>query len=251
MKKGLIFIIALALAGSMSAQMYVGLGAGYGMGANKMAFGTEDAGTKSTLLTGSFGQGININVDLGFFFNDNLGIELGINDFMGSTLTESKDTSSTTEAKASLIRISPRLIYKFDNGLYGKFGMILPVSGKITQTTTGTNYEQVEEYKGAMTIGFTGALGMNFEISDKMDFYAELQYIGLSMKPSTSEITTAKFGGVDALPSMTTSQIQTEYFNELDGTTMANLTANDPSQSFATPIATSSFGVNVGIHIKF
>ncbi len=256
MKKGLIFIITLALAGSMSAQIYVGLGAGYGMGANKQFLGTEASATKTTALNGSYGQGININVELGFFFNDNLGVELGINDFMGSTITESKNETSSTETKANLIRIAPQLVYKFDNGLYGRFGMMIPVTGKMVTKDENTDYmgggetlSAEYETKGALAIGFTSALGMNFKLSDKMNFFVELQYNGLAIKPASTTVTKYEYNGTDQLPSMPTSQKEIEYFDELDTSTIS--TADDPGRRLATPAAFSSIGLNLGVQIKF
>lgn len=250
MRKSLFLVLALFMATSMSAQFYAGLGLGYGMGANKDQLGTEVSGTTQTQLYASFGAGLNVNLKLGYNLSDNLGVEMGVSYLLGSKVTNLDNTPTLVESKASGLRLAPQLVYRLENGMYSRFGVIIPAMGKIVTTVTSTNYEQVTETKGSFTTGFIGAIGYSYQLSDNMDFFAELEYIGLSIKSKSDKITKEEANGNNLLDGATTNYLETEYVDEMDSSATPP-TADEPDQQMATKVPFSSLGINVGIVMKF
>jgi outer membrane protein W len=230
MKRNLLLIIALFVATSMSAQFYAGLGVGYALGASKRVNGTEVSGTVTTNIYGSYGQGFSPNLKLGFMFSDNMGIELGVSYLFGASQTKTKTEYILKEAKSDGLRLAPQLVYKLDNGFYGRFGMIIPVLGKTVITETDDKFnvspipgspvyvkkETEMETKGSFSIGFIGAIGYGYSLNDNMTIFGEVEYIGLSIKSGSSTFTKYDVAGKDQLANMKTAQKEYEFVDEID-----------------------------------
>lgn len=269
MKRNLLLLVAIFIAGSMSAQLYVGARVGYGFGAQKTDIGFTQNDDSHETIWGSMGQGLPMGLKVGYYFNDNLGIELGINYWIGAEQTAA-DVSMTSgytnkvTAKSSQLRLLPQLVYRSDMGIYGRFGLVMPVSGstvatgeEVTPTPNGnvtTNSES--QYKGSFSTGFAGAFGYSYEVSDNMSLFGELEYIGLSIKGKTSEVTKYEVNGSDLLSSMTTIQKETNYVDKLDKTSNNGSynTAPDaakPLDDLRSSTGYSSLRFNVGITMAF
>ena len=264
MKRNLLLIIALFVATSMSAQFYAGLGVGYALGASKRANGTEVSGTVTTNIYGSYGQGFSPNLKLGFMFSDNMGIELGVSYLFGATQTKVKSDGDTVglEAKSTGLRLAPQLVYKLDNGFYGRFGMIIPVLGKTVVTDNDEKSalliggvpvagekESTIETKGSFSIGFIGAIGYGFALNDNITLFGEIEYIGLSIKSGSATVTEYTFKGNDVLPLFDTYQKEYEYVDEIDSSVPFD--KNKPTQKLKQKAPFSSLGFNFGITMSF
>lgn len=209
MKKLLIFVFAL-VATSASAQYYVGIGGGYAMPSAKTLMGTELNGTTLNTEYGSFGEGMNVTLKAGYFFNDKFGVELAAGYLHGAdqvrdtyrSYFNSGSTTATTEildatAYGRVFRIAPTLVYKITNNIYGKFGPMIPVGGKTVaeiKRSTSTPFGPVVvegelEYKGKFGAGVTGTLGYQYNIGKNLNLFAEVEYIGLSVDRDTHTAT--------------------------------------------------------------
>jgi len=273
MKRNLLLLVAIFIAGSMSAQLYVGARVGYGFGAQKYDVGFTQTDDYKENIWGSMGQGLPMGLKVGYYFNDNLGVELGINYWIGAEQTAA-DVSSTiapgmvytnlTTAKSSQLRLMPQLVYKSDMGVYGRFGMVIPASGSTVVTSTevmpgaagSTTTEAEKQYKGSFAIGFAGAFGYAYELSDNMNLFGEMEYISLTIKGKTSEITKYSINGTDQLSAMTTIQKETNYVDKLDKTSNngnynATPDASKPLDDLRTSTVYSSLRFNVGITMAF
>ena len=280
MKRNLLLLVAIFIAGSMSAQLYVGARVGYGFGAQKYAVGFTQTDDYKENIWGSMGQGLPMGLKVGYYFNDNLGIELGINYWIGAEQTAADvnvsayplspgvyatDFTNVTTAKSSQLRMMPQLVYKSDMGIYGRFGMVIPVSGKtIVSSTTEfkmplsgdpMKMEEETEYKGTFAIGFAGAFGYAYELSDNMHLFGEMEYISLTIKGKTSEITKSSTNDQDQLPSMSTYEKQTNYVDKLDKDSNVlggtNYDKSKPLDKLRTSTVYSSLRFNVGITMAF
>jgi opacity protein-like surface antigen len=268
MKKSLLMFIAIFIAGSMSAQFYAGVKLGYGFGAQKSDIGSTVTNTSTANIWGSLGQGFTPGLKLGYFFNDNLGVEMQINYFMGAKLTvadvDMTGYTNLTTAQSSQLRLIPALVYKTDMGVYGRFGMVIPASGKTiiekeevsmaTGTSVTTNVTQ--EFHGSFAMGFAGAFGYEFELSDNLKLFGELEYIGLSIKGKTSEVTTYTVNGADQLPAMTSYQKEANYVDELNASSNNGSYNTSPDMAKAKDVLRSSAGyssfrINFGISMYF
>ncbi len=269
MKRNLLFVVAIFLATTMSAQLYVGARLGYGIGAQKYVVGTKATDDGQENIWGSMGQGLPIGLKVGYFFNDNLGFELGINYWIGAEQTAADVDMASSKynyqvtAQSSQLRIMPQLVYRTDMGVYGRFGMVIPVSGKTTVNSTEVTptlaglvtTEAEKEYKGAFSMGFAGAMGYEYALSDNMHLFGELEYVALTIRGETSEVTAYSVNGADQLTAMTTIQKETNYVDKLDKdsntSSNPNVDASKPLDALRISTVYSSLRFNVGITMAF
>ncbi len=254
MKKNLFFIAALFVASSVSAQFYAGLSAGYALGADKQVLGVETTSTSDINLYGSFGNGMNINLKLGYNFTDNLGFELGANYLLGSTQTIEKDEDYLKEGKSSGLRLSPQLTFRLENGLYSRMGLVVPVMGSTIATVNDKSNTGVEtkisvENKGSFSVGFIGSIGYSYKVSDNLSVFGELEYLSLTIKQGTSSITEYTMNGTDVLSTLKTIQKETEYVDEVKNTDNTNVDA--PRKVLANRAPFSAIGLNIGVMMSF
>ncbi len=267
MKKLLLLSAAIVIASSLSAQFYAGFGAGYSMGASKRANGVQyDSEATQTNIYGSYGQGLNLNLKLGYMFNDNIGFELGTSYLLGATQTKHDASTSigdpagymipagTVKATSNGLRLSPQLLLKTESGLYSRVGIIIPVMGKTVveydlNVALNTQLTATEEYHGSFSMGIIGAIGYSYAFADNMDLFAELEYIGMSIKSGTAEYTKYEMNGTDQLEKMTTSAKETEFVDEVKATD--NTSTDEPTKELRQEAPFSSFGLNIGIVMKF
>lgn len=253
MKRRVLFLAtAILLSSGASAQLQFGLKAGYAMPAGSTPLGYSTDGNKTTTIYGTFGQGIPISLEMAYFFSDNIGIQLDATYLMGSEVTNSEvltnGLSYSYVTKTTQIRVTPSLVFRTDLGLYSRFGAVLPLAGNTTATIDNANgggsgvaSKQVVVAKGKFGLGFNAALGYQLNLGDKLGIFGELEYIGLSVKRASTELTTYTVGGTDILPSLTDAQKNTTYEDE---TTAPSTIAQGSSSSY------NSFGFNVGIRFR-
>ena len=267
MKKNLLLVIAILFTGTLSAQFYISAKVGYGFGAQKTVLGqTSTYGTSSENNWGSLGQSFAPALKLGFLANDNLGFELGLNYFMGAELTAYDVTtplgSLMATAKSNQFRIIPSFVYKTDIGIYGKFGLVLPVSGSTvvnmeetevaTATTTNT---EITTY-GMFSVGYSGVVGYNLSLNDNMNLFFELEYLGLNIKANNSEVTALIINEADNLLGMDEYTKKTEFVDKLTPISNneewnTNFDRSKPKEELRTVKGYSSFGINVGFTYSF
>ncbi len=278
MKRNLLLVAAILVANFSFAQFYVSGSVGYAIGSAEQKLGETIATTHTENNYGSYGNGTNFQMRLGYFFNDTFGIDLGFAYLNGTDQTVAgaklgyKETDAIARARA--YGFSPSLVYKFTKNLYGRFGALIKLGGKTEavvydKTTlanpealglpigsyTETNY--VEDYHGHLPLGFVGAFGYKYEFANNFSVFAEAEYMGISVKRKDSEIqsfntdiklpdgTTAKEGfyTLDNLPEG--KVIKTEYLDELPNNN------TDPSKQLSQKVPYSSFGINFGVTYNF
>ena len=276
MKKNLLFVLAIFLATTMSAQLYVGAKLGYGLGANKYEAGTVMGDKTQSIEWGSMGQGLQIGGKVGYFFNDNIGFELGIDYFMSADgiiadvnvpTVVNINVIQDVKAKSNQLRLLPQLVMKTDMGAYTRFGVIIPVMGK---TVVTSHKEEVVmapgpvkmttdaemEFSGKFSIGFAGALGYEYALSDNLKLFGEIQYTGLTIRGSSSSVTKYEVNGADKLAAMTTIQKETTFVDELTATSNNTTYNASPDAAKAQDVLRSStvyssYGFNVGVNFAF
>lgn len=253
MKRNVLLIAtSLLLSVGAGAQLQVGLKAGYAMPAATAPIGTSLNGTQSTTIYGTFGGGIPISLEAAYFLNDNFGVQFDFTYLMGSSLLVNEiltpGLTSNTTAKTTQFRITPSLVFKTEMGIYSRFGAVLPVAGNTTAITEEANggglgipLKREMVSKGKFGLGFAGALGYQFNIGDKLGVFGELEYIGLSIKRATAEMTMLQVGGVDQLPNLTDAQKNFNYADEI------NITGTD-LQGTSSPY--NSIGLNIGVRFR-
>jgi len=276
MKKGFLLGVLLLGAGAVSAQgLYAGFQAGYGMASSTDVIGSTTVVSSSgdqteTNIYGTLGGGINLGLNVGYNFSEHFGAELGFNYFLGSqvtTLDVSVPSGTVTAmSKSTQMRLTPLLVVTTggDFAVYGKGGFVLPVGGStITEYRDNTNpivgdIEQDFESKGAISLGFQGAFGVSYTLSDNLSLFGELSAVNLRIKSDTRTVTKSTVDGADVLESMDTYDKETVYVDELGPNsnnnsynTSGSVNDNAAKEDLATKTNFSALFFNIGIKYSF
>jgi len=275
MKRIYLSILAVSFGSFAMAQgFYTSVNAGYGFGAPKQDMGINQTFTATGDQTvsnnyGSLGAGLNFGATPGFMFTEHVGAELGLNYFMGSSFVSNHVTTPTGEAtyssKSSQFRLLPAIVISSGgDGLqvYGKAGLVLPVSGStVTTLEDNTNPSFVEkgtfETKGAMSLGYMGSLGVSFGLSDKLSLFGELNGVNLRIKSASQTITEYTVAGVDQLANMDKYDKETTYVEELTPssnngwTNNTSVDVNKAKDDLSSNVNFSALFINVGVKINF
>lgn len=275
MKKGLLLGVLLLGAGAVSAQnLYVGFQAGYGIATPSDVVGSTTVVSSTgdqteTNVYGTYGGGTNFGLNVGYNFSEHFGAELGFSYFLGSTVTSRNVTvptgSATLMASSTQIRVTPQLIITTggDLALYGKGGLVLPVGGSTTaEYRDNTNpivgeVQQDFESKGAMSLGFTGALGVSYNMSDKLSLFGELSAVNLRIKSASRSMTKYTVGGADFLESTDTYGKETTYVDALNSSSnntsynLTNVNLNSAQEDLATKTNFNGMFINIGVKYNF
>lgn len=217
MKKQLLFLLAICLGFTNSTEaqkFYVRGGVGFGIATTPDIFvyrnlerDADQGGifVKETSISGTFGSGPTFRLGAGYMITEYFGIDLefyylhGMKQDFGSisypTVSDERRTGRTMQA-----RMTPSLIVKAPGekfAPYAKFGIVLPFVGKQFLETEREDlrtdpsymvYKQTVEIDGAFSIGFESAIGLQYNINEKLAVYAEFMYTGLRVKASKGEI---------------------------------------------------------------
>jgi len=278
MKK--LYVLALAvcmMAGSVNAQKaYLRLGVGGGIGLKQYLDGywADETHTASSdnyeIKSMGLGGGFNVNLAFGYMISDNVGLELGLNEFIGLNKKVHRSYSSdyydqTVDQKLSgmMLQVVPALV--ITPGLekinpYARLGMILGVFQSVNltydATTTGqefnlkdtdTEHEKLKDY-GGIACGFTAAAGASLNLSEKLDFYAELVFNGISYAPSKGKYKEWTENGVDKLATATTKEKEWTYEKKFDAN--EDIPDGSPDKQPKMSYYFSNVELNIGIKLK-
>lgn len=274
MTKTLILAAVLFVSAHACAQFYVSAGAGYSIAIPDAVLGISTVQTSTTAITktnnyGSLGTGMNYKLNLGYFLNKNLGIDLGLTLLKGPTQTLDTylygvagiDVSS--KATATAIGFAPSLVYKLDNGLYGRLGLATKIGGQTVvdiynkaprdaNTYTVTTAKAV--VNGKIPVGVTSALGYSCNVNKNIAIFGEVEFLGISVKRdklaysqfdtsvylNNGTLAQAAFYTIDNLPPGYVKE--TTYGEEYTGVAATGLT---------TVSLYSSVGLNIGVKYSF
>lgn len=268
---------------------YVKIGGGYnfGLGSEIMYKATETTNYSGNgspshsaeleRIDVNWGKGAVGGAALGYMFNKNIGLEIGVNYLKGSkTEFEDKETdinssfgqsslSLTTRThghSSQMVLIQPSVVIASDLpkfNPYTRFGMILAKGSIInTESITTTNpngnhtLEGEAKLTGGLGLGLQAALGLNFSLNERIGIYTEATFNNLTYAPEKGEVTKYTDDGVDKLSTMETSQKEITFVDK------ESFSSGDPQQSPSEPstgpkerYTLNSVGVNVGLKFNF
>jgi hypothetical protein len=133
-----------------------------------------------------------------------------------------------------------------------KAGAVIGFGSKLIMESSGSSSSQFGgnssntmkmEFTGRSSLGFSGALGLQFELSEKLHFFTEVHMITHSWAPKRSVITEYTENGADQLPSMDTNDKETEYLDKYTASDDPN--APDKELKYFMPL--SSIGLQLGL----
>ncbi len=298
--KKIILLCALFMASlTVNAQrFYLDFNFGYGFGMPGNVLGEKshtdiingERFKTASNLTGSIGSGLNLQLTPGYMINDNIGIELGINYFIGSKTTMAESTSSLTMnigpnnfdnadfssrkdvANSSQLRIAPAVLIStgISNTIsgYAKLGIIMPLMGSTIVNTTAYS-ARVESgeivrdeiivktvISGAPSFGFKGALGMNYNITDNLSLFGEVFVASLNIKQKTRRMESYSFNGQDGIDALPSYNKDIDYIDELtpesnNSDVNTSSEGTAPKEELFQKTSFSQMGIQIGIKYTF
>ncbi len=254
MRKKILLFSAMALMSvGASAQFSIGVKGGYAFPSHGSDLGTSVKDSTSTTIYGTYGQGIPVSLELRYFFNEYIGVQLDGTYLIGTKVINSEVLTNGFESEAYTItnqfRLTPQLVVQTPFGLYTRVGAVLPIAGKTTRYSSNANggglgiKSEIEvEARGKFSLGVVGTLGYEQKVGDKLGIFAEFEYITLGIKRKSTEITKYTVGGVDLLPLLDPEDVKTEYEDEV---TPGDMKAQGTKSPY------SSMGLNIGVRYTF
>jgi len=269
MKKSVLIVLALLLAGTAWPQrsFYLSLGVGAGLGtASTYDFYQDNLKVYPVAL----GKGLNVVLRPGIFVNKFLAVELGIAYRYGfATKIEptfdyypEKATSMTQILKFSgnMFQLIPALVISPDLGSgkvfpYIRLGVIVGVMPsticKIDETVTllgGTTRTQATmKYYGGVAIGGSAAIGCDFNLGEHFALFAEIYYDALSYAPTKGKFTKFEENDVDKLPEMNVDEKEVKFVKDL---TDYEPSDDQPSQLLKNSYPFNALGLTIGFKYK-
>jgi hypothetical protein len=280
MKKFILPLFLLfALSGTIFSQgIYLRAGTGYGLPVATSTIGevytriydpaniNNPNSYSTSIVSASYGAGMNFNFAVGYKFNENFIFDLNVQYLLGSkfeTIDKYVDkdfpgtetTTNSTSAKGFLF--NPAFIFSAGFGKaapYGRFGVVVS-SPTITDNESYyydldgvSQYDKIWVYNKGLSLGYSAAVGMNWKLSDKLDIYTEANFISMTYYPTEGEMTKYDYNGSDMLPNLYVSQKQINFEKSYDP--QATVDFSKPAIQAIRSFAFSSASVEVGIRFK-
>jgi len=284
-------ILAMLIALTSYSQVQVSVNVGYAIGSAEVKLGERTTTSKTENLYGSYGEGLSFQLRGSYFFKNNLGVDLGFAYLHGddqqvreADIPNYRTSSAVGRGRA--FGVTPSLIYKFTNNFYGRVGALLKIGGKTEAVVSDKNYyavapsadnpvgvtvssafglpdgaythtEYKEDYHGKLPLGFIGALGYRFDLNDNFGFFAEVEYLGISVKRKESKLTefntdVVLADGTVAVQSLySMDNLPEGYFLETTYEDSLSNSNTDLSKKLGQSVPYSSFGINFGITYTF
>ena len=277
MRKIMILTLVIGLvAGVTNAQKFygrIGIGPEVGLCYYNGYFGDYTITSTSDVQkvkNGSLGSGFNVNLGFGFMFSKYVGLDLGLNQFIGFGIKSNYSNTQSTysmesdhKISAKMFQIVPAIV--ITPGLekinpYARLGLILGVMNRISYTysQTATNVPYLKETftedskeidRGGVALGCAAALGVDFVLSEMVSLYAEIDLNALNYAPTKGKYKEWTIDGVDQLPDATTKEKEWEYVKELDYD--EDIPDGSPDKYLKESAVLTNVGINFGVKFKF
>lgn len=145
------FFVTLAFLATMGAQaqFYVSATGGYSLGipSSKISEEKVNGGKKNNY--GTFGEGFNTQLRMGYFFNKTWGVDVGLGYLHGADQVKEREVFQRDRpvaasvdgkviARGRVFGLSLSAICNFTNNFYGRFGILTKVGGKTEALATST-----------------------------------------------------------------------------------------------------------------
>lgn len=245
--------------------LYVNTNSTYGFSLAPMNISANYSQNKIESVRSSFGKGFDFGIGVGYHFSKNIATEIDFSYLIGGKVefTDASNPSTpkeTEKLQGRMFRIIPTL--KFTSGEkfkpYAKIGLVMGLGTTLKDesvnyysTWLGTvdKYEETVMFKGGMSIGMKGNVGVDYSLSDKLGIFAEVNFISQAWAPKKAETTRYVINGEDKLSTMDVRDKETEFVDSYDPN--ATIAPNQPNKSLKLYLPFSSWGANIGIKISF
>lgn len=211
--------------------------------------------TSTEAVYGSFGSGLTFNVGFGASLNGALGYDVELGYLIGKKYSSGQRYEDDfyletydSEVGSSSFQIAPSITFTAGTGSIQPYTRIGPVIGftklkyEDSEYDSYNDYREVMEYEytGGMSVGFKGVLGVNFNADQKVQFFAEVNFLSMSYAPKDGKITAYSVNGEDALDSIPSEDRKIEFKDEITSD-------DDGNVALRRKYPMGSIGLQVGI----
>lgn len=232
---------------------------------------------------GSFGEGFRSTLAAGYRFNTRIGVEMGVNYYVGNNEKMAQTTnrlagagptfvSGKAEGRIKAFDLSPALVLFLGEHRgfepYTKVGVIVPIHGDLTIETNRTytnpggttNTFSKDVVKPKPTAGFMAAVGTSYKLGKHISAFAEIEYRNFTVHGDTKETKEYTENGVDKLNTPTNfradasySASHVKYVDELTATSnsrttnAANYDTTKANEEISSYVGISGLGLTLGL----
>ena len=209
MKKSILILAMILITASASAQFYVSASGGYSFKIGEKNLGSSISPTGIEELKGSYGEGVSTQLRGGYFFNNKIGLELGVGYLYGFNQDVRNISGVPTlpevniKARGRAFGASLSAIYNVTDNFYARAGYLTKIGGRteavghVASQPLGLDLNFTTDFHGKFPSGFIGAIGYKFPIADKWSLFAEVEYMGINVTRDQSQLAdfSATLGG--------------------------------------------------------
>jgi hypothetical protein len=210
----------------------------------------------------SFKQLLSADVSLGYEFQNNLGFELA-GSYIQPLALHSNDEYTTRTFEGKFWRINPKISFKvpFNTcAVYSKIGLAIG-SGKISYMqhfknngdwNLGFNEALLEyEYLGPISLGFTGSIGINKSVSNRIAIFSEIQFTSQSFSPNKGKMAVYKIDANDDLAEheFEPYHSEIEFGDQSDSYTLNPTDKNQPQKLYKHSYSLNGIGISIGVNV--
>jgi len=268
-------ILFLISTGTFAQNFYLDLYGGYGAPLSSQTVKVLDGTfqTQEKTVKGDFGKGMNFGAGFGLKMTNLIGLEIGVSYFNSATIkahdeyyedySAGYDHVDEFEFSSSIFRITPALRFSTNHehlNAYTRIGCVIGVNGYYEEKLRAEKhnngpmsytelFEITQEYKGRMSAGFSGSVGLIYNLCHNFSIFIEGNGIAHSWAPKKGEITEFKQDGIDRMSWLSVSEREVEFVNEITESEYPD--QDKPRQSLKMYVPLSAIFLNVGIQFRF
>ncbi len=248
--------------------IYAKINAGYGLQMSSRNidyfsftnFSIDTTSSTQEQVKTSLGKGLVFEGAVGYLFNKNIGVELGVSYLLG-TKTQTNQTlygsRRNNSLSANMLRINPSFVVScgFEKiNPYAKLGLIIGF-GKIFYeddytSAGGSVVSEIMELSGGIALGLNAGAGIMYHLNEKLSLFGEINMVNLSYSPSRGELTKSTINGTDRLPDLTIAEKEVDFVDSYTTDTNTPYTHTEPREELKESFPFGSAGLNVGIKIN-
>jgi len=275
-KNLLLLLLLLISIDAFSQHAFFQIGGGYafptagGQSGETTTF-SNNSPTSIRNINSEMGAGIPLTVRMGYMITNFVGADIGFNYLIGnsSTLAQAIAPTQTGSITAQVrqARLNPAIVFSTNRDMvlsaYSRLGLVLPLGGVTTSrtelpsifTTNNNNTNYTRETRDRFGVGYSGTLGAQYRVYERMFIFAEVEAIHLALQKRSDRITSLEINGQSQLEQLGRYELETRYVNELTPNsnsprTNPSIDSEMPEDALTSTTFFNSVGMNIGIKYR-
>lgn len=219
------------------------------------------------------GSGAFTHLGIGYQINDvfRLGLDVGYQFYSTSTVrslysTRIDTVDFTFESSRTLISnsflITPEITFmlpiEYITRPYLRFGFplilgVIQEKNSVVLPNSGNFFDVIESqtnYTGRLSLGISGAVGVEWSLDDKFFIFTEIRALGANFSPRRSELVFYEVNGNGELNQFSRFERETMYDRNIRITDQDEIIANEPSRALPFSLPFNHIGISIGLTIQ-